>query len=134
MVYSLSSAPAGRFDISIFASTLLIAAVCSGAGLVGAKEPPTAYSVVSSSSPQTYEGVISDTRCGARHNTAIGLTAGDCTIQCIRMGEQFALVDGETIYVLGGDQQVLKRAAGQRVKISGALTGNRLEVKSVSPD
>ncbi len=81
---------------------------------------------------QTYEGVITDTHCGAKHSAAIGATATDCTIRCVRAGEQFVLVDSETIYLLDGDLGALKRVAGQRVRIVGTLNGKTISVTAVA--
>jgi hypothetical protein len=81
---------------------------------------------------QTYEGVITDTQCGAKHSAAIGKTAADCTRVCVHGGAQFALIDGDTIYQLDGELAVLKRVAGQRVRVFGMLNGNRLSVTSVA--
>ena len=81
---------------------------------------------------QTYEGVITDTHCGAKHSAAIGATATDCTIRCVRAGEQFVLVDSETIYLLEGDLGALKRVAGQRVRIVGTLNGKTISVTAVA--
>jgi uncharacterized low-complexity protein len=80
---------------------------------------------------KSYDGVITDTRCGAKHSAAIGKTAADCTLVCIHGGEQFALVDGETVYSLEGATVQLKRVAGQRVRIIGALKGKKLSVTSI---
>jgi len=46
-------------------------------------------------------------------------------------GEQFVLVDGDAVYLLEGDWVVLKRVAGQRVRIVGTLSGRRISVRSV---
>jgi hypothetical protein len=81
---------------------------------------------------QTYEGMVTDAHCGAKHSAAIGKTAADCTRACVHGGAEFALVDGDTIYRLVGDQMLLKRVAGQRVRIVGTLSGDRLMVTSVS--
>lgn len=81
---------------------------------------------------KSYDGMITDTRCGAKHSAAIGKTAADCTLVCIHGGEQFALVDGDTIYSLEGEMVQLKRVAGQRVRIIGALKGSRLSVISIT--
>jgi hypothetical protein len=121
----------GRFDGIVLASALLIAAVCSGAGTAGGRE---SISPNKSADQQIFEGMVTDTRCGAKHSSAIGLNAGDCTIQCVRLGEHFSLVEGETSYILDGDVQALKRVAGQRVKISGTLQGNEIAYTSVTPD
>jgi hypothetical protein len=82
--------------------------------------------------PQTYEGVITDTRCGARHSAVIGKTAADCTRICVHSGEHFALIDGDKMYVLEGEPALLKRLAGQRVKVTGTLAGNLITVASVA--
>lgn len=83
------------------------------------------------SAGQAYEGMITDTHCGARHSPEIGKTAANCTRICVQGGAQFALVDGETIYALDGDAVALKRVAGQRVRIVGMLNGKRISVTSV---
>jgi hypothetical protein len=85
----------------------------------------------SSIPPQSYEGVVTDTRCGAKHSAAIGDTAADCTLRCVRAGEQFILVHGESTYLLEGDPLALKRAAGQRIKVVGALSGGKISVTSI---
>lgn len=84
------------------------------------------------SQSHTYDGVVTDTHCSAKHSTSIGDTAGDCTIRCVRGGEQFALVDGELIYILEGDPVILKQAAGQRVRVSGTLNQQRIAVTSIT--
>jgi hypothetical protein len=82
--------------------------------------------------PQKYEGMLTDTQCGAKHSAAVGKSAADCTRVCIHGGEQFALVDGDRAYTLEGDQAALKRMAGQRVKIVGTLNGSTISVASVA--
>ena len=82
-------------------------------------------------SEQTYEGMVTDTRCGAKHSASIAENAADCTRVCIHAGEHFALVDGDNVYILRGDTEVLKRAAGQRVTIAGTLNGDKISVVSV---
>ena len=91
----------------------------------GPPRPPSDIQV------QTYEGMITDTQCGAKHPAAIGKMAADCTLACVRGGEQFALVDGDTIYLLEGDRIALKRGAGRRVRIVGTLNGRKISVISV---
>ena len=123
---------------------ILVAALCTGIVCVLAysltrPEPVTtvaaaepASGVQSSGLPvQTYEGIITDTRCGAKHSATVGMSAADCTRACVHSGESFALVDGETAYRLKGDQAALKRAAGERVKVVGTLDGNTISVASV---
>jgi hypothetical protein len=99
---------------------LLIATLGAVAG-AAAKEPESGQSGASSTA-RTYEGMITDTRCGAKHSAAISRTAADCTMACVRGGEQFVLVDGDTVYFLEG---------GQRARIVGTLNGRRISVASV---
>jgi len=75
--------------------------------------------------------MITDTQCGAKHSAAIGKMAADCTVACMRGGGQCALVDGDTTYLLEGDPVTLKRVAGQRVRIVGAVNGRTISVTSV---
>lgn len=80
----------------------------------------------------TYEGVITDARCGAKHSAKIGATAGDCTRLCVHNGDAFALVAGDKMYLLEGESASLKRVAGERATIVGALNGNTIAVSSVN--
>jgi hypothetical protein len=82
---------------------------------------------------QTYEGVVTCSRCGARHSPAIGKSAGDCTRACVHAGEKFTLVNGERKYLLEGDPIWFERAAGERVLITGLISGNVIRVSSLKP-
>jgi hypothetical protein len=82
--------------------------------------------------PQTYEGMITDTQCGAKHSAAMNKTAADCTRLCVHGGEQFALVEGDKTYLLEGEPAALKLVAGQRARIIGTLKGNKISVASVA--
>ena len=108
-----------------------------GAVLGGAEvSPPTPASQPSAGpgpgQQQTYEGMVTDSRCGAKHQSSIGKTATDCTRACVHAGSQFALVDGDNTYLLEGRPLELKRAAGQRSTITGTLRGNTIMVSSVA--
>jgi hypothetical protein len=89
-----------------------------------AGEPPEAQ--------QTFEGMITDTRCGAKHEPAIARSASDCVRACVHSGEKFALVVGNNTYVLEGDLLRLKRLAGQRARIVGTRNGDTITVSSVA--
>src|ERR1700693_2805017 len=118
-----------RFWIETIALVSVIACafalVIATLGAVAETAAPETESGQSRLAPtgRTYEGLITDTRCGARHSAEIGGTAGDCTLSCVRGGEQFVLVGGDTTYLLEGDVIALKRVAGQRVTIIGTLNG-----------
>jgi hypothetical protein len=111
------------------ALALLIATLGAVAG-AAAGEPQSGQSRPSSAA-RAYEGMITDTRCGAKHSAAIGATAAGCTVACVRGGEQFVLVDADTTYLLEGDVIALKRVAGRRVRIVGTLNGRKISVTSV---
>lgn len=81
---------------------------------------------------ETYEGVVTDTHCGAKHEARIDKTASDCTRACVHAGEHFALVDGDKVYILNGDLERLKRSAGQRSKIVGRLIGDTISVSAIT--
>jgi hypothetical protein len=121
-----------------FALALLIATLGTVGG-AAASEPKLSQpqSIQHQSAPasatQTYEGMISDSHCGAKHSAAIGLSATDCTIMCVRGGEHFLLVDDKITYVLEGDPTILKQSAGRRVKITGTENDGTISVTAVSP-
>jgi hypothetical protein len=81
---------------------------------------------------QTYEGLVTCSRCGARHRAELGRTAADCTRICVHGGAQFALVDGDKTYLLDGDLDALKRVSGQRITVVGVALGSTIRVSSIS--
>jgi len=113
------------------ALALLIAALGAVAGTAAGVPVSDQSGQSSPIPPQTYEGIITDTHCSAKHSAAIGKTAADCTILCVRAGEQFVLIDRDTRYVLEGDLVALKRVAGQRVKIIGTVSGGKISVTAI---
>jgi hypothetical protein len=118
---------------SAFAVFLLIGAWGAEASLASRGVLEAGQSGAASSiPPRSYEGVVTDTHCGAKHSAAIGDTAAECTIRCMRAGEQFLLVVGDSSYLLEGDPQALKQAAGRRVKITGTLNGGKISVTSIA--
>ena len=110
-----------------FALALLIATLGAAAGAVSGEQE------VGQASPPaqlTYEGMITDTYCGAKHDAGINRAASDCVRICVHSGNSFALLSGEKIYVLNGDPTTLKTIAGMRARVSGSLQGNTITVKS----
>lgn len=81
---------------------------------------------------ETYEGMLTDTHCGAQHSAAVGMNPANCTRVCVHSGEHFALVDGDKTYSLEGQEAALKRLAGERIRIVGALNGNTISVASIA--
>ena len=85
-------------------------------------------------SPTDYEGMITDTHCGAKHDPSIARSATDCVRACVHGGAQFALVFGDRTYILRGDPAVFKRLAGERARVAGTLNGNTITVSSAASE
>lgn len=109
----------------LFAALGAVAGAAAGEPESGQRESPSAVRL------QTFEGLITDTQCGARHAAAMGKAPADCTRACVHGGEQFALVNGDVLYLIEGDPLMLKAAAGLRVRVSGILNGKKISVTSV---
>src|SRR5579859_5972024 len=117
-----------------FGLALLIATLGAAAGAVSG-ESENGQAEPSGSSPvaqQSYEGMITDTHCGAKHDSGINRSASDCVRICVHSGNAFALISGEKIYILTGANVQLKPLAGMRVRVSGALTGNTINVTTAT--
>ncbi len=61
-------------------------------------------------------------------------TATTCVRTCVHDGADFALVDADATYLLDGDLSVLKRLAGQRARVVGALNGKTIRISSVAAE
>jgi hypothetical protein len=114
--------------VAVLMATLGTAAAGAAAGVESAQTADP------SPIAQTYEGMITDTRCGAKHQASISKSAADCVRVCAHGGAQFALVDGEKTYILNGDLSLLKKVAGERAKIGGSLNGNTITVSSITTE
>jgi hypothetical protein len=117
-----------------FALLLAIFGTATGAADASTSGQPqsSANAAPESAAPNSYEGIITDTHCGAKHSATVGKTAAECTRVCVHSGEHFALVDGDKSYTLEGDIPALKNLAGQRAKVMGTLSGNTISVASVA--
>jgi|SRR5579872_314870 len=114
------------------AMALLFASRSEAAGPAPRSSEQTETVHASTAPIEKFDGMVTDTRCGAKHSSKVGLSAADCTRACVHAGEHFALVDGEKSYILIGDSAALKRLAGSRVKVAGTLNGNTIAVVSVA--
>ena len=109
--------------IAILTAALLLA------GILTAQDTPLKMGKHGS---DTFVGLISDSTCGARHQFK-DKSAEECTRYCVRRGAQFALVAGSNVYILKGNSNDLGYLAGQKVKVTGTLSGTTITVNSVSP-
>lgn len=81
--------------------------------------------------PSTYTGTVTDAMCGAHHMP--GQEPAACTRACVKQGSMYALVVGGKVYKLkGGDAAELDRLAGARATVKGTLSGDTIEVTSVT--
>ena len=128
------------------ALALLIATLGAGAAAFTAQDTssappqtPPAQAVPQKAVPQknddpahTYEGMITCSHCGAQHQAQLHGSAASCTLACVHGGAAFALVDGEKVYQLTGDANLLKKFAGERVKVTGIAHGSAIEVSMIA--
>jgi hypothetical protein len=114
------------------ALALLLATLGAAAGAATGEE--AARQETQSPLAQTYEGMVTCSRCGARHAAALGQTAADCARICVRGGASFALVKADAIYLLDGDLSVLGRLAGKRARVVGELNGKTIKISSVASE
>ena len=78
---------------------------------------------------QTFVGSIGDSMCGAKHT--MGGSARDCTLECVKGGAKYILVDPSgKIYQLS-DQKRPEPFAGDKVKVTGKLKGDTISVTSI---
>lgn len=108
------------------------AAAGAAAGEVGARQDVRQETPQETTRAQTYDGMVTCSRCGAKHSAALRQTAASCTRACVSGGAAFVLVDADETYVLDGDLNILKRFAGQRASIIGTLSGKTIRVSSVA--
>jgi len=83
------------------------------------------------STRKTVTGYISDSSCGLQHMA--GMNEKDCTLMCAKNGK-FVLADRDqkVVYQLDSvGQQKAREFAGQKVKITGRISGKTIRVTSI---
>ena len=85
----------------------------------------------SSAAAKTLTGIVSDSMCGA-HHMAKDKSSADCTRMCVKQGQKYALVVGQKVYTLQGHEDDMEKLAGQRVTVKGTVSGDTVEVASVT--
>ena len=108
------------------------AAAGVAAGEVSVRQQAPAIKQVPAATDHAYEGMVTCSRCGAKHSAALGQTATTCIRLCMHGGAQFALVDADMTYLLDGDLSVLNKLAGRRAHVVGALHGKTIRISSVA--
>ncbi|CAN5717255.1 hypothetical protein BH18ACI4_BH18ACI4_06250 [soil metagenome] len=110
-----------RLLISIGILAALSLNTASGLAMTGATQKTKAKPVAA----KTVIGYISDSSCGLQHMA--GMIEKDCTLMCVKNG-RFVLADRDRKVVYRLDkvgQEKAKEFAGQKVKITGRITGKQ---------
>jgi hypothetical protein len=79
---------------------------------------------------KTFTGSITDDMCGKDHKMMGVSPDSKCVTECVKGGSKYALLSGDKVYKLS-DQAAAAKFPGQKVKITGALNGDTIQVKSV---
>jgi hypothetical protein len=69
---------------------------------------------------QTFNGVITDTMCGADHSQMGVKPDSKCVRECVKQGSKYALLVGANVYTLS-DQKTPDKYAGEKVQVTGTL-------------
>jgi len=110
------------------ALALLLATVGAAAGVAVGQ----IAQVNTTAGAQSFEGMITCSRCGAKHQAALDRSASTCVRVCVHGGASFALIDDESVYLLEGDLGSFKKLAGQRARVTGTRSGNTIRVDSIT--
>jgi hypothetical protein len=117
---------------------LLLASIGAAAGIPEARndslQSAPAASQKALPAEQVFNGMVTCSRCGAKHSPALQRPATVCVRVCVHGGANFALVSADSSYALQGDSQALKPFAGERARVTGTLSGHTIVVRSVSPE
>jgi hypothetical protein len=121
------------FGVALLIATLGAALSLTAEPAVGQETgSPAAQSKEQAPASQVYEGMVTCSRCGAKHSAGLEQSASNCARRCVASGATFALVVGEKIYLLEGDATMLKQVAGQRARVVGVARGNTIKVSSLN--
>ena len=80
--------------------------------------------------PKSFTGVITDEMCGNDHKMMNVSPDSKCVTDCVKAGSKYVLLSDTKIYKLS-DQTAPAKFPGQKVKVTGTLTGDTITVKSV---
>jgi len=92
-----------------------------------------------SAADQTWTGKISDSMCGAKHNTSAEhggkkMSDRDCTLACVKDHKaKYVFVSAGKVYNVGNqDLAALQEHAGHTVKLTGEMSGDTITVSKVT--
>ena len=87
---------------------------------------------------QTWTGQISDSMCGAKHDTSAEhgkkMSPRDCTLACVKdHSAQYVFVSGGKVYNVGNQNlAAVKEHAGHMVKLTGEMSGETITVSKLA--
>ena len=87
-------------------------------------------SAIAQQGDSTYKGTISDSMCAAQHVAATDTDVA-CVRKCVKGGSPAVFVVGDKIYKIA-NQNAVKEHLGHKVQIKGVITGDTIQVDSVS--
>src|SRR5947207_14016609 len=97
-----------------FAFAIIVAA---GSAALAGRQASDDPQLTSPAAPQTvpggfYEGMVTDSRCGARHSKNSRLGSTECARQCVRQGSTYVLVDGNRCHKSFRSEETLAKSSG----------------------
>ena len=132
----------GSLVLLALAAALAFAMIMAGASVALASHqsevvaqisPPSIPGPPDQNTGSSFTGIITDSRCGARHVRNSHESSSQCTRRCVRNGANYLLVDGDQKYILTGQRDMLDRFAGERVTVTGTRQGSTIVVTSAVP-
>ena len=126
--------------LAAFATALVFAIIVAGGAVALASHQAASSDRSEEASPAAaalqsgtqFTGMITDSRCGARHLRNSHLSTAECTEACVRKGANYILVNGERHYLLIGGEESLAKLAGERANVIGTLQGDAILVDSAA--
>ena len=113
---------------------LLFASATVAYAVAHSLQAPATPPATDQSAPATKKisGMITDSKCAAKHAKGSRKSPAECTRACVRGGAKYTLVDGDKVYTLEGNEGQLERVAGERATVEGTVDGSTIKVVSVS--
>jgi hypothetical protein len=127
----------GYCGLMVFGAAFAFAVIVAG-GSVALASHQNSEDALTSPMPAplagtAFSGMITDSRCGARHIRNSHLSSAECAKACVRKGSRYVLVDGEHHYTLTGNEEALGRLAGTRANVTGTRQGDTIVVSAAAP-
>lgn len=113
---------------------LALVMVILGAAAGAAGQNEVSQATQASANTKVFDGMVTCSKCGAKHSARMGQSAAKCARVCVRGGAKFALVNADSTYQLDGDLSLLKHFAGERAQVVGTLQGNTIHVVSAKEE